>query len=89
MTNRMPQTAITGHLLSNAGNGNAYDISASEANVVAQIMHPESILAGETIPMQSDVFYSDEEKQWFIDSFAAYGAAFNLPEASGAVFKTT
>lgn len=88
MTNRMPQTAVTGHLLSNASNGNAYDISATEARVVAQILHPESILAGETIPLQSDVFYDDVEKVWFIDTFAAYGAAFNLPEASGAVFHT-
>lgn len=88
MTNRMPQTAVSGHLLSNSANSNAYDISATEARVVAQVIHPESILAGETIPMQSDVFYSKEEKQWFIDSFMAYGAMFNLPEASGAVFHT-
>tara|TARA_R110002012_G_scaffold191424_3_gene359190 strand:- start:13 stop:993 length:981 start_codon:yes stop_codon:yes gene_type:complete len=87
-TNRMPQAVEAAHLLSNAGNGNAYNISATEARVVAQIVHPESVLAGETIPLQSDVFYDDVEKMWFIDTFAAYGAVFNLPEASGAVFHT-
>ncbi len=86
MTNRMPTEENAAHLLSNTNNSDAYNISAAEAKVVCQVVHPESILAGETIPMQHDVFYDRIEKQWFIDTFAAYGAAFNLPGASGAVF---
>ena len=86
-TARIPTAAITGHLLSNAGNANAYDVTADQAMAVAIIMHPKSLLAGETIPMTSDVFYSREEKQWFIDSFLAFGVANNRPDVCGAVFK--
>jgi len=88
MTNRSPSIANADHLLSNSDNNQAYNISATEARIVAQVLHPESILAGETIPLQHDVFYDKIEKQWFIDSFAAYGATFNLPGASGSVFHT-
>lgn len=87
-TARMPKAAITGHLLSNSDNGNAYDVSADEAKVVATVLHPKSLLAGETIPMTSDIFYSREEKQWFIDSFLAFGVSGRRPDVSGSVFKS-
>ena len=64
----------------------ADDVSADEAQVQAIVMHPKSLLAGETIPLTSDVFFSREEKQWFIDSFAAYGVGNNRPDVCGAVF---
>lgn len=88
MTNRMPSTVNANHLLSNNNNNLAYNISTTEARVVAQVIHPEAILAGETIPLTSKVYYSDVELQWFIDSYIAFGATFNLPEASGALFHT-
>lgn len=84
-TARMPQAAITGHLLSNADNGNAYDLTAAQARARAVILHPKSLLAGETIPLTSDVFFSREEKQWFIDSFLAFGVANNRPDVCGVV----
>lgn len=86
-TARIPRTAITGHKLSNAGNGNAYDLSAEQADVVAVIMHPKSLLAGETIPLTSDIWFSREEKQWFIDSFIAFGVTVNRPDVCGTVNK--
>lgn len=86
-TARIPNAAVTGHLLSNADNSNAYDVSADEAQAVALVLHPKSLLAGETIPLTSDVFFSREEKQWFIDSFAAYGVSNKRPDVCGAVFK--
>jgi len=86
-TNRLPQTAITGHILSNANNSNFYDVSAAEANVTALIMHPKSILVGETIPMTSNVYFSDIEKQWFIDSWTSYGAGINRTDTSYAIRK--
>lgn len=81
---RIPNAAITGHKL-----GAAYDVSATEANAVAVILHPKSLLAGETIPLTSDIWFNREEKQWFIDSFLAFGVAVNRPDVCGAVFKTT
>jgi hypothetical protein len=86
-TARIPEAAISGHFLSNAANGNAYDVSAAEAKAVAVFLHPKSLLAGETIPMTSDVWFNKEEKQWFIDSFLSFGVTVNRPDCCGAVFK--
>lgn len=84
-TARIPTAAITGHPLSNTGNGNAYDLTATQARARAIIMHPMSLLAGETIPMTSDVFFSKTEKQWFIDSFMAFGVSNRRPDVCGVV----
>lgn len=86
-TARIPTAAIDGHYLSNARNSNAYDVSATEAKAAAIILHPKSFLAGETIPMSSDVWFNKEEKQWFIDSWMAFGVTVNRPDVCGAVFK--
>ncbi len=84
-TARIPEAAITGHFLSNAANSNAYDVSSTEAKTVAVILHPKSLLAGETIPLQSDVWFNREEKMWFIDSFLSFGVTVNRPDCCGAV----
>jgi hypothetical protein len=86
-TARIPKAAIAGHFLSNASNSNAYDVSATEAKAVAVILHPKSLMAGETIPLTSDIWFNREEKQWFIDSFLAFGVSVNRPDVCGAVFK--
>ena len=86
-TARIPQAAIDDHFLSNAQNGNAYNVSATEAKAVAIIMHPKGLMAGETIPLTSDMWFNREEKQWFIDSFLAFGVTVNRPDVCGAVFK--
>lgn len=87
-TARIPEAPVVDHFLSNEQNGNAYDLSGTQANAVAVLLHPKSLMAGETIPLQSDVWFSKEEKQWFIDSFLAFGVAINRPDCCGAVFKT-
>lgn len=86
-TARVPNAAITGHLLSNEANSAAYDVSASEAKAVAVIMHPKSLLAGETIPLTSDIWFDKKEKQWFIDSFLAFAVTVSRADVCGAVFK--
>lgn len=86
-TARIPTAAIANHPLSNAGNSNAYNVSSTEAKAVAVILHPKSLLAGETIPLTSDVWFNKEEKQWFIDSFLAFGVTVNRPDVCGAVYK--
>lgn len=84
-TPRLPKAAISGHKLSNAGNGNFYDLSAAQARTRALIMHPKSILVGETIPLTSDIYYDKVEKQWFIDSWCAFGASANRGDTTYAV----
>ena len=64
-------------------------MSATEANAVAVFLHPKSLMAGETIPLTSDIWFNREEKQWFIDSFLAFGVTVNRPDCCGAVFKKT
>lgn len=84
-TNRLPTAAITGHPLSTTANSDFYDVTAAEARTEALILHPSAILAGETIPLTSDVYFSKIERQWFIDSLMAYGANFNRPDGAYAV----
>ena len=84
-TNRIPSAAISGHLLSNAGNANAYDVSAAEAKAVVVIMLPRALLAGETIPLTSDVYYDKKELQWFIDSYLAFGVTPNRAEHAAVI----
>jgi hypothetical protein len=86
-TARIPRAAIAAHFLSNASNGNAYNVSATEAKAAAVILHPKSLLAGETIPLQSDIWFNREEKQWFIDSFLAFAVTVNRPDVCGRVLK--
>lgn len=87
MTNRIPSAVITGHKLSNADNSNAYDINATEAKTIAVILHPKSLLAGETIPLTSGMWYNREELQWFVDSYMAFGVTTNRPDVCGRVLK--
>ena len=86
-TNRIPSAAIVGHKLSNAGNANAYDVSAAEAKAVAIVMLPKALLAGELIPLTSKVHYSDIELQWFIDSYLSYAVTPNRAENCAVVLK--
>lgn len=88
-TARIPNAEIVNHYLSNADNGNAYDILGTQANAVAVLLHPKSLMAGETIPLTSDVWFNREEKSWFIDSFLSFGVTVNRPDVCGAVFKRT
>lgn len=86
-TARIPTAAITGHKLSNAANSMAYDLTAGQAKAAAVILHPWSLLAGETIPVTSDVFYDKVEKQWFIDSMMAFAVSNRRPDVCGVVNK--
>ncbi len=84
-TNRLPTAAITGHALSTTANSSFYDVTAAEARTEALILHPAALMVGETIPLTSDVYFSQIERQWFIDSFMAYGANFKRPDACYAI----
>jgi hypothetical protein len=87
-TNRIPVAAITGHFLSNTGNSNAYDITdGDETDAVAVVMLPKALLAGETIPLTSDVYYEKSELQWFIDSYLAFAVTPNRPDNCGVLLK--
>lgn len=86
-TARIPTQPISGHFLSNANNANAYDLTATEAKAAAVILHPKTFLSGETIPLQSKVWFNDEEKMWFIDSWMSFGVTVRRPDVCAVVLK--
>jgi hypothetical protein len=76
--NYMGGLNITAHQLSNARNSNAYNGDFTKH--VATAFAPKSLLAGETIPLQSKMFYSDTRKLWFVDAWTAFGVTPNRGE---------
>lgn len=89
VTNRFPTQADVGqtHFLSNAGNGNAYNVAQADVNCKVLLLMPKALLAGETIPLTSKVHWSDIELQWFIDSYLAYGVTPNRAEMAGGIYR--
>lgn len=82
-TNNQPKTNITGHQLSNARNGNAFD--GDFTKLVATAFAPNSLLAGETIPLMTNVWWDDATKGYYIDSWLAFSATPNRNEYSGRI----
>lgn len=76
---------ITDHLLSNADNGAAYDGDFSD--VVATAFAPKALLAGETIALQSKVWFRDLDKQWFVDAWRSFGVAPSVASFAGVLRK--
>lgn len=75
---------ISGHLLSNAGNGNAYDGDFTKA--LFTCFSPRALLAGETIPLTTKVFWDEKSKLWFVDSYMAYGCTTNRHEFAASIY---
>lgn len=90
-TNRFPKVGDVGqtHFLSNAGNGNAYDVTANDEKCVVCLLMPKALLAGETIPLTSDVYFDKKEMQWFIDSYLSFAVTPNRAEMAGGIFKSS
>jgi len=86
-SNNLPTTNITGHFLSNDGNANAYDGDFS--NTVAVALSPRALLAGETIPLTTDVFFDNRLKSWFIDAYLSFGVTPNNPAFAGLIKKVS
>jgi len=84
-SNNLPNTVIAGHLLSNAANGNAYDGDFTKVTGLA--LSARALLAGETIPLTSDVFYDKQYKSWFVDSHLSYAVGPNRAEYAGVILK--
>jgi len=69
-----PHDGETHHLLSNANNGNRYDVTADMELAHAVIYNSDALLCGRTINLQSDIFFDKKTKGYFIDSWLAEGA---------------
>jgi len=69
-----PHDGETHHLLSNANNGNRYDVTTDMQAAHAIIYNSDALLCGRTITLQSDIFFDKKTKGYFIDSWLAEGA---------------
>ncbi len=76
---------ITGHFLSNADNGNAYD--GDFTKLVAVAFSPRALLAGETIPLTTEVVWDPVYKHWYVDAYLSYAVGPNRPEFAGAIYR--
>jgi hypothetical protein len=74
---------ITGNLLSNATNGNAYDGDFTKDVLVA--LSPRALMAGETIPVTTNVEWSQKDLAWLVDAYTAYAVGVNRPEFAGVI----
>lgn len=83
VSNNLPNTNVSGHRLSNAGNGNAYD--GDFTKVVACVFSPHAVLAGETIALTSKVWFDDNTKVWNIDDWLSFGATTDNPAYAGLI----
>lgn len=83
-SNNIPSTNVSGHFLSNARNGNAYDGDFTKLAGLA--FSARALLGGETIPLTHDVYYERVEKMWFVDSHLSYAVTPSRPEFAGAIW---
>lgn len=74
---------ITAHPLSTAVNGNGYN--GDFTKVVATVMAPRSLFAGETIPLTTETFYDQVSKAHFVDAHMSYGATPGRAEFAGSI----
>ena len=82
-SNNLPNTNVTGHFLSNANNANAYD--GDFTKLVAAVFSPRAIMAGETIPLESDVFFDKLMLSWCVHSYLAFAVGPNRAEYAGQI----
>lgn len=57
----------------------SYDWSADDAKVEAIIFHRDGLLIGESLVEESNIFYSDMEKTWVVDTDRAFDIAIRNP----------
>lgn len=81
----LPNTVVTGHLLSNADNGNFYD--GDFTKLVAVAIAPKALLLAEALPLQTKVWWSDASKCYFVDSWMSYAIGYDRVELAGRIDK--
>ncbi len=77
--------SVVTNLLSNTDNSSAYDGDFTKVQAVAWA--PKALLAGETIPLTTKVFFDDISKNWFVDAWRSYGVAPSVAAFAGVVLK--
>lgn len=79
----LPNTNVTGHLLSNDENGDWYD--GDFTGLVAVAVSPRALMIAEALPLQSSVWWSDASKCYFVDSWMSFAVGFDRVELAGRI----
>lgn len=81
----LPNTVISGHLLSNDDNDDFYDGDFS--TLVAVAVSPKALMIAEALPLQSSVWWSDASKCFFVDSWMSFAVGLDRVENAGRIDK--
>lgn len=69
------------HPLNNAEQD--YNVTATMARTLAIVSDPEAVMVGKSIPLTSKVWWNDDNKCWYVDSWMAFGMAPDRLECAG------
>ena len=72
-----PHDGADHSLLSNASNGNRYDITADMQDLNALVYGPDALLAGKSVELTTDIFFSKLNKTNYIDAWYAEGCIYD------------
>lgn len=61
------------------------DYSGDFSKVVMMLASPKAILAGETISLETDIFWDKLSKSWYVDAHMAFGATTDRHEHAGVI----
>lgn len=61
------------------------DYSGDFSKVVMMLASPKAVLAGETISLETDIFWDKLSKSWYVDAHMAFGATTDRHEHAGAI----
>lgn len=76
---------ITGHLLSNPDNGNAYD--GDFTKVLATMFSPKALMAAETIPLTTRMVWDEIDLNWMLTNYRSFGVAPSVAPFAGCLLK--
>lgn len=82
VTNNLPQSAGS-HVLNEINGGTDFDISATEAKVLALILTPDSFLSAESIGLTAKVWEDHGSISTYVDSYLAFNVEFDRPDNCG------
>lgn len=86
-TNNLPNTNITEATAGSVASLMGADYVVDATKVVALVMSPRALLAGETIALTADAFYDKLSKSNYVDAHLAFAAGPNRPEYAGVLLK--
>lgn len=78
----LPSAVNDAHIM-----GAEYNVTADMARCVALIISKDALLVARSIPLTSKVWWNEDNKSWYVDSYMAFGCAPDRYESCGSVSK--